>query len=80
MNCHCGGVFCDHNVGDTGCLREIVKVAPRKVSWPGDRWYIGKTTITGATLREQRMYHQHDCGRWSRPKGGVSVNSLPDET
>lgn len=64
--------------------REWVKIPPRKVSCTDDRWVVeerikGKTyrqSITGRTLRDQRGYHQHEDGRWSRYAGGVSENSL----
>ena len=80
MNCYCGGMKDQHHVGDSGCFREEVKVKPRKVSGSEDRWVIDGISITGYTLREQRLYQEHPDGLWSRPKGGVSENSLPDET
>jgi hypothetical protein len=43
-----------------------------------DRWLVDGVDITGYTLREQRGYHQHPCGCWSRSPG--SSNSVdPDD-
>lgn len=64
-------------------------IPPRKISCTDDMWMVTevsedgkiyKSKVTGYTLRHQRLYHQHENGKWSRPKGGGSVNSLPDET
>jgi len=51
---------------------------PRKQSCTVDRWVIqGENgSITGHSLRQQRGYSQHECGRWSRNKDGESENSL----
>jgi hypothetical protein len=87
MICYCGGVKKTHQVGDEDCKRERA-IPPRKLSGQGDMWIVtetkdGKThksRCTGYTLRHQRGYYEHEDGQWSRPKGGGSVNSLPDET
>jgi|GEM_PF-2084048 len=88
MFCNCGGnKEKDHNIGEEGCFREWA-IPPRKISCSDDMWMVTevvngkqyKSKCTGYALRHQRMYSEHEDGRWSRPKGGVSVNSLPDET
>lgn len=57
--------------------REWASVSPRPVSGEYDKWTIGdEPPITGHTLRQQRGYHRHVCGRWSRYSGGGSDNSL----
>lgn len=81
MECSCGGAKPHHTLGITGCFREVVRgKKPRKLMGRDDYWLVDGIAITGTTLREQRMYHRHECGGWSRPKGGGSWNSLPDET
>ena len=76
MECNCGGVKKAHPVEEMGCLRERVFCIPRKISYEKDRWFVDGHTITGTTLRNQRMYHQHTCGNWSRPTGDISENSI----
>ena len=81
MSCNCGGpAGKDHVLGEEGCFREKVLVRPRRISGEEDRWFVDNQTITGFTLRQQRGYHLHDDGHWSRPKDHESTNSLPDET
>lgn len=71
-SCGCGYVT-PHNVGEGGCLREFA-IAPVELN--NDWWQVeGKGAITGFSLRDQRGYHQHSCGCWSRSKGG-STNSI----
>ena len=69
--CHCGGLSHEHQTGDRGCFR-IMVIPPDKLE--GDRWHVGGKIITGYSLREQRGYHQHTCGCWSRHEG--SDNSI----
>ena len=76
MKCNCGGRNSEHLIGQVGCYREAARHKPRKISCEKDRWFVAGQTITGTTLREQRMYHQHFCGNWSRPIGGISENSI----
>ena len=67
----------EHYIGDGRCYREVIKhPPPRKISCEKDRWLVQGDVITGTTLREQRLYHQHTCGKWSRPVGGISENSI----
>jgi len=81
MNCSCGcGLQPGHVLGEGVCFREHVKQKPRRVSGSNDRWFVDGHTITGFTLTQQRGYHLHNCGNWSRPKDHESMNSLPDET
>ena len=76
MKCYCGGKTKQHLIGDPGCYREKVICRPRRISCEKDRWFVDGHNITGTTLRQQRMYHQHPCGNCSRPIGGVSENSI----
>lgn len=78
--CHCGtGSVEPHEIGTYGCQR-IMVVPPQHMG--GDRWRVANQhhsaehghEITGYALREQRGYHQHSCGCWSRHEG--SVNSI----
>jgi hypothetical protein len=72
--CHCGtSKKSPHNVGEDGCVRFMTK-APRPVSCEEDRWMVDGKNITGFTLRQQRGYHKHPCGCWSRWPG--SSNSI----
>ena len=80
MKCSCGCTLPpNHSLGSFECFRERVRTNPIKVKGD-DRWFVDGGLITGFTLREQRGYHQHSCGGWSRPKDHESTNSLPDET
>lgn len=76
--CRCGGVNHEHRTGDDGCYRELVRVHPRKVSCEEDRWMVDGHNITGTTLRQQRGYHQHANGRWTRirPRFLGDTNSI----
>jgi hypothetical protein len=81
MKCSCGcGLLPNHQLGFGDCLRERVFAKPRKKSGETDRWVVDGHTITTFTLTQQRGYHLHNDGNWSRPKDHESTNSLPDET
>jgi len=72
--CHCGtATHTPHEIGKDGCVRTMT-AAPRKVSCEEDRWMVDGHNITGYSMREQRGYHQHPCGCWSRSPG--STNSI----
>ena len=71
-SCSCGGSLGQHITGYCGCLREMT-VTPHPLE--NDKWEVGGVAITDTSLREQRMYHQHPCGCWSRAKSG-STNSI----
>lgn len=80
MQCSCGGrLKPNHLLGIPGCLREKVLGKPRRVSGENDKWIVDGQVVTGTTLRQQRLYHQHPCGNWSRPRDMEPSNSLPDE-
>lgn len=71
-SCNCGtATVTPHETGTHGCERFMTK-APDKLE--GDRWHVDGKIITGYSLREQRGYHQHRCGCWSRHEG--SENSI----
>ena len=73
--CHCGtGKTEPHKTGTEGCVRFMVEPPVQYT----DGWLVDGQMITDYTLRDQRGYHQHPCGCWSRWPG--STNSLPDET
>lgn len=77
-SCWCGGLDYPHHAEDAGCLREVVP-APMVV---GGRWLVlgdEGGPITDFTLKQQRGYSKHDCGCWSRPRGGGSDNSLHED-
>ncbi len=76
MRCKCGGMSVEHNIEDPDCFREKVLVNPIPVQNTNDRWIVDGHEITGTTLREQRGYHEHPCGNWSRPKDHESENSI----
>lgn len=67
--CHCGAdvVYGPHSTGDLKCFREMC-AAPERLQ--NDFWRVEGHEITGYSLREQRLYHQHSCGCWSRAKEG----------
>lgn len=77
MQCTCGGSERVHKVGDRNCLREKVLIKPRPFPKFEDKWILEHDeVVTGTTLREQRGYHQHRGGSWSRPKDHSSENSI----
>lgn len=77
MQCNCGGIEEKHRVGEEACLREQVPVNPRPFPPFEDKWIMeDDVVITGTTLREQRGYHRHNDGNWSRPKDQGSENSI----
>jgi hypothetical protein len=70
--CHCGTArVSPHQTGTQGCER-FMTIPPEDMG--GDRWRVDGHEITGYSLREQRGYHQHSCGCWSRHEG--SDNSI----
>lgn len=80
--CHCGtGRSNPHVIGDEGCVRRMVPSPEPLGKDPDtgfDMWLVDGQLITDYTMRQQRGYHQHECGCWSRSPG--STNSLSDET
>jgi len=78
--CNCGGMHREHGVGEGDCYRVLVPVSLEPVRVRDRRWEVEGHEITETTLREQRMYSQHEDGRWSKVNGHFSSNSLPDET
>lgn len=84
--CFCGGMDREHFVGEGGCFRELVPIQNEPIRcgfheiYKCQMWLVNGVRITNTTLREQRMYCQHEDGRWSKVKGLFSENSLPDET
>lgn len=86
--CSCGYEEGTHEVGEGNCCRYIV-TDPDKIprnrrkiynpKWFKDNiwiWDVGDHWVTEYTLLHQRMYAKHDSGKWSRPKGDPSINSL----
>lgn len=82
--CHCAyGKSEPHTIGQDGCVRTLVN-APTIISLSTtgdrnyDRWLVDGVDVSWFTLKEQRGYHQHPCGCWSRSPG--SFNSVdPDD-
>jgi len=78
MICHCGGIDHQHVINDDGCFREPAPEAPvlsDKTYLGENMWTVHGIQITDYTLKHQRLYHQHECGCWSRSKDG-STNSI----
>lgn len=80
--CHCGtATHSPHVVGENGCVRFITD-APQPFADDPElnhpMWLVDGQLITDFTLRQQRGYHQHENGQWSR--WGGSVNSISDDT
>lgn len=87
--CNCGyGDGENHTIGEGSCARFIV-TDPKEIptnrrqiynpDWFPDNvwvWDIDNYFITEYTLFNQRLYHQHENGLWSRPKSRDSVNSV----
>ena len=70
--CHCGtATKTPHNTGEDGCVR-FMTAAP--LPCIDSKWLVEGQKITDFTLRQQRGYHQHECGCWSRSPG--SSNSI----
>lgn len=84
--CNCGGMHREHEIGEDDCYRELVPIdkepvpAGKHSELGCDMWLVNGHRITNFTLRQQRMYSQHEDSRWSKVKGHFSSNSLPDET
>ena len=79
-SCNCGtGKGSPHETGKDGCMRFMTS---SPIPCEDDMWEVGHPDnvhkINNYNLRQQRGYHQHPCGCWSRQEG--STNSLPDET
>lgn len=72
--CYCGGKSCGHNIGDLLCFREWTIEPIRKLG--NGMFAVGGQVITETSLKQQRGYAQHECGRWSRPKNHSSENSV----
>lgn len=78
--CHCGtATETPHETGTCGCQRFVVPAPVKVGSHPDlgcDMWITHEdiTAITDYTLREQRGYHLHEGGQWTRWNG--SSNSL----
>ena len=75
--CYCGTSYKSrgHETGKDGCIRFMVEAPIKKEN---DRWEADGVEITDFSLRQQRGYHQFDCGCWSRWPG--SSISLSEET
>jgi hypothetical protein len=84
--CYCGGVKENpegkgHATGTGLCFREFCQ-APQpagkhKTISDCQMWLVDGTRITDFTMRQQRGYHRHSCGCWSRSKSG-SINSIEE--
>jgi hypothetical protein len=77
--CQCGGIDHPHTISETGCFRYMTEspiLAGKHPELGCDTWKMPDEdgAITDFTLRQQRGYHQHECGCWSRSEG--SFNSV----
>lgn len=77
--CQCGGIDHPHTIGKAGCFRYMTEApipAGKHPELGCDTWKMPNEdgAITDFTLRQQRGYHQHECGCWSRSDG--SFNSV----
>jgi hypothetical protein len=71
-SCHCGtGNNEPHEISKDGCVR-LMEESPVKL--PDGKWLVHGHAITDFTLRQQRGYHRHTCGCWSRSP--ESTNSI----
>jgi hypothetical protein len=76
----------EHSVGEGDCYRVLVKKEKEPIpdgvheELNCPMWLVDGSRITDFTLRQQRMYSQHEDGQWSKVRGHSSSNSLPDET
>lgn len=87
LTCSCGGgnLGANHPLGEGECYRKLATGNLIPTNFRTDeRGFkvcdVNGYTITEYTLKDQRLYHQHENGEWSLPKDESSVNSLPDET
>lgn len=70
--CYCGTAdHTPHEIGQDGCVRRMEEPP---INMENGYWRVGMHDITDFTLRQQRGYHQHECGCWSSWKD--SVNSI----
>ena len=92
LKCGCGGLqpkyYCSewnnstpHYVGDPKCYRTECILEEEPIKLPEEYlnkslWLVDGQIITDYTLKYQRMYSQHNDGRWSRLKIKNSFNSL----
>ena len=81
LKCYCGCVDTKrpHEVGIVNCYREKVPFEEEPVQVGYGKWSVDGHRITTTTLFQHRMYSYKD-GVWTRPKDGIVMNSLPDET
>lgn len=70
--CHCGAYDLAHRTGEHGCYREMCP-APRVLA--NGFFEVAGVIINPHSLYDQRLYHKHPCGCWSRAKDGSS-NSI----
>jgi hypothetical protein len=81
LKCGCGRGGDNHFIGDPKCYRTECSPLEEPIKLP--EFFMGKpmylvesNIITECTLKEQRMYSQHEDGRWSMLKIPDSTNSL----
>lgn len=79
--CGCGGMDGVHLLGQLNCYREWVRdedspIELKEGEYGSGQYLVGGHVITGFSLFEQRRYHKHENGRWSRPKDHDSTNSI----
>lgn len=79
--CHCGtATHAPHETAANGCVRLMTDAPiPNGKDEFGDRWLADGSDITDFTLRQQRGYHQHPCGCWSRFSGSASSITMDGE-
>jgi len=75
--CYCGmASTTPHRISEDGCERYMTESPVPAPDDPklGKSWYVDGYVINDYILTQQRGYHQHECGCWSRWEG--SINSL----
>lgn len=91
--CNCGAISHQHHIDDPLCYRETVPrdevpIKLKNKHYGEDRefeeslheeYMIGTQLVSEFTLKQTRLYSQHEDGRWSRPKKVTSEISIGEE-
>ncbi len=83
LTCSCGGGDgAHHPLGEGKCLRqeasgEMIPTNPRLIE-DTLHYDVNGYPVTAWVLRNQRLYTQHEPGRWSHPKSKSSTISIGD--
>ena len=78
--CHCGTASATpHETREQGCVRHMVDtptLVTQNTDPDANRWLVEGSEITEFSMKQQRGYHKHPCGCWSRwPGSSKSIDA-----